>query len=830
MFLKRKEKQTEQNEKIYGYTLTEPFGDFDTGRVGICFAKGILMFGAALGTTLSMVSAFDLQVNLTVLIAAFFLLSMLLSFMHYNRVFFNIGYPLAFLIFTFSIIQNRSYVNSGFQAVVNQIREDYTEYFVLNFTGEAVEAVDNRYMAMTCAFLYLGFFLIVLLNIAISNYMSIFLTMLFTFPFLQFGLYIGKTPSFIAIFLLLFVYAGVLFLKRSGHYSVSTRRKKDRAFTVRKNVFSYKGKGKVMGQLLRFTCVITLVFSLAAYPIMHLTLPGSEKTSALKASTDTVIKNLVLGGISSLFNRYEATGGISGGRLGGVNRVKSDYETDLEVTFVPGSLETVYLKAYTGAEYTGDRWERPAYDESQALKSESREEYEEFTARLEANRIASFAEESGADVQYGKMTIKNIDADIGYLYLPYYSAAESGVSATADHSVLSGRAYRGMGYSSSYYPYTQDLSAFLKDDILLGSENTAGFERRYVNIYTEFCMDAYTRIPKDIQPELEKYTEIIGEGNSVTETVGKIYDYLAENYTYSLNPGATPQGKDFVTWFLKHQKKGFCAHFATAGTLLCRAYGIPARYVEGYVIQTTDIAGATLQENEDVSDWFSGTGELERTGVVTVSVPDANAHAWTEIYIENFGWIPVDFTPPSEDVDIAEDYSSFLNLFAGLFSAQQGNNSSTEPGQMQQSGIANAVGKILGDNSFVLLPLGILILVLLALALGWRMSVVMRPRIRRNISYRKGRYDEVLSHDYKRLVRTLEKNGKIQKTSDNIGVSMLPRDAFALLSSLMCGEDFSKAEALLEKGLYGKEQLSKADADFVIGCIDRCVKKLKRSK
>ena len=252
--------------------------------------------------------------------------------------------------------------------------------------------------------------------------------------------------------------------------------------------------------------------------------------------------------------------------------------------------------------------------------------------------------------------------------------------------------------------------------------------------------------------------------------------------------------------------------------------------MEGYVIQTTDIASATLQENEDVSDWFSGTGELERTGVVTVSVPDANAHAWTEIYIENFGWIPVDFTPPSEDVDIAEDYSSFLNLFAGLFSAQQGNNSSTEPGQMQQSGIANAVGKILGDNSFVLLPLGILILVLLALALGWRMSVVMRPRIRRNISYRKGRYDEVLSHDYKRLVRTLEKNGKIQKTSDNIGVSMLPRDAFALLSSLMCGEDFSKAEALLEKGLYGKEQLSKADADFVIGCIDRCVKKLKRSK
>ena len=49
---------------------------------------------------------------------------------------------------------------------------------------------------------------------------------------------------------------------------------------------------------------------------------------------------------------------LAGGRLGGVNRIKADYETDLEVTFVPSSLEPLYLKAYTGAAYTGDQWER----------------------------------------------------------------------------------------------------------------------------------------------------------------------------------------------------------------------------------------------------------------------------------------------------------------------------------------------------------------------------------------------------------------------------------------------------------------------------------------
>ena len=834
---KHKGNHTEENERCYGYTVTEPCGDFDTGRAGVCLVKAFLMFGATLGTTLSIVSAFDLQVNLPVLIGSFFLLSMLMSFMHYNRIIFNIGYPAAFFLFAFSIFQNRSLVNSGFQAIVNQIRADYIDYFMLNYSGEALEAVSNRYVTMTYAFLYIGFFLIVLLNIAISNYMSIFLTMLLTFPFLQFGLYIEKMPSLISVFLLLSVYAAVLFLKRSGHYSLSERRKKDQAFVVRKNTVSYKGKGKVMGQLASVTCVITLVFSLAAYPVMHITLPGSENTSALKASTDTVIKNLVQGGLESLFNRYDATGGISGGRLGGVNRIRSDYETDLEVTFVPDSLDSVYLKAFTGEEYTKDQWKRPSYNEGFEGDDELKENFENFTARLEANRLKDLSEKSGHDVRSGRMVVKNTGADSNYLYLPYYPSEETGVLTVAGHSVLSGNASRGLSYTSSYYPYTQDLSSLTNEDLLLNSEETDPYVKNYIEKYSEICRNVYTQIPDDIRPELEKFAADIGEGKDEEETVGLIYDYLMDNYSYSLNPGATPQGKDFVTYFLDTQKKGFCAHFATAGTLLCRAYGIPARYVEGYVIQSTDIASAKLEEDESVSDWFSGPNELEKTGVVTVSVPDANAHAWTEIYIENFGWVPVDFTPPSEEADVSSDYSSFLQLFAGLFSVQQGNSTSADNTQVQQSGIANAMDKFFGNNSFVLMPLGILILVLIAIAFGWRLFIALRPRFRRNRSYRNGHYDEVLSFDYRRLVHSLGKCGLLKKTAEKPDASVLPEETFELLHAELSDEEpeewtekLMSAGRLLEKGLYGKEQLSKADADFVIGFIDSCVRKLKKVK
>ena len=75
----RKQEQSKEYEKAVGYTITEPFGDFDTGRGTICLWKGFLMFGAALGTILSIVSAFELQVNLLLIVVAFFVFSMLLS-------------------------------------------------------------------------------------------------------------------------------------------------------------------------------------------------------------------------------------------------------------------------------------------------------------------------------------------------------------------------------------------------------------------------------------------------------------------------------------------------------------------------------------------------------------------------------------------------------------------------------------------------------------------------------------------------------------------------------------------------------------------------------
>ena len=87
---------------------------------------------------------------------------------------------------------------------------------------------------------------------------------------------------------------------------------------------------------------------------------------------------------------------------------------------------------------------------------------------------------------------------------------------------------------------------------------------------------------------------------------------------YDLNAPAMEPGEDFVEHFLT-EGRGYCVHFATAGAMLLRMQGIPARYAAGYV------------------------AELNSQGYSRVL--DSDAHAWVEIYLDGYGWYPVEMTP-----------------------------------------------------------------------------------------------------------------------------------------------------------------------------------------
>ena len=94
--------------------------------------------------------------------------------------------------------------------------------------------------------------------------------------------------------------------------------------------------------------------------------------------------------------------------------------------------------------------------------------------------------------------------------------------------------------------------------------------------------------------------------------------FNAEEYHYTLEP--PPLGSDPVDRFLFETQRGFCEHYASAFALMMRAAGIPARVVVGYQ-----------------------GGELNPVGDYMI-VRQADAHAWTEVWLQGTGWRRVDPT------------------------------------------------------------------------------------------------------------------------------------------------------------------------------------------
>ena len=132
--------------------------------------------------------------------------------------------------------------------------------------------------------------------------------------------------------------------------------------------------------------------------------------------------------------------------------------------------------------------------------------------------------------------------------------------------------------------------------------------------------NTYTQLPTHMEQKV--YNDVADIVKGATTPYGKamaIMRHLQKYYRYTLTPDTPPANQDFVTYFLYVGKEGYCTYYASAMTVMCRMAGLPSRYVEGFL------------------------AEPSADGLAYVTGKDA--HAWTEVYFEGFGWIPFDPTP-----------------------------------------------------------------------------------------------------------------------------------------------------------------------------------------
>jgi protein-glutamine gamma-glutamyltransferase len=143
----------------------------------------------------------------------------------------------------------------------------------------------------------------------------------------------------------------------------------------------------------------------------------------------------------------------------------------------------------------------------------------------------------------------------------------------------------------------------------------------------------YLALPKHISP---KARELVQEWQLQNLNHQQIINqalnyYVDKEFYYSRKPPLLFD--DPVDEFLFDTRKGYCEHFSSSFTVLMRMAGIPSRVVTGYF-----------------------GGEINPLGDYMI-IRQADAHAWSEVYLEDKGWIRIDPTSviPPHRIEADED-------------------------------------------------------------------------------------------------------------------------------------------------------------------------------
>ncbi len=509
---------------------------------------------------------------------------------------------------------------------------------------------ENRVQLSSC-FYFAAIMLLAFLVTATVIYRTNFpLMFIVTFSVVELVLYwTFKVPVFVFIGLVI-CWIAVLAMQFTNHNAKHGYKSNTFSVNRRHNTFSLTSlseRSGFNGIFISFVCILTagvLCASIIISSVTHLfTSPKS-----FKAYKEKIAKAVDSISVENLLSQFENgldifdgknIGGTNSGKLGTYSKISFSGDTMLEVTTEPFE-NTLYLRGYVAGDYKDNSWQ--VTNASQYKFVDKFKKKNMLVQDLNYNMISDYY--GTDDESYKKqMTINVKGANDNYLYAPY--------ATDYSHIDVSGffepeptyESYVKLGSSKYTLNYYDTLSLFDRYDDEYDDESASeDFLEEYLEEYEDYVYNVYTRDYPDEMPELDSafdniYSNIVFLGRDlgnddaiyIDNICAEIRKYFEDHFTYTLSPGETPEGEDFVEYFLGTQKKGYCTYFASAGVLLLRRFGIPARYVEGYKVEPP--------KNQPADSQF------------TFDVEDYSAHAWAEIYVKGIGWTPVEFTPASEN-------------------------------------------------------------------------------------------------------------------------------------------------------------------------------------
>ncbi|MBQ8905953.1 MAG: transglutaminase domain-containing protein [Ruminococcus sp.] len=568
-----------------------------------------------------------------------------------------------FLLGEYFITRNHAEIREGFCRIYNAVYKQINKTDLNFFETTLFESDPKR--AVTVFLIAAIFLLSLLINAFGVRWPNVILSILLTFPFVELGLYFGFEPNLIAFTCLLAFWVSVLVQVNTGLQKYNNRTRQQCASLAAV-----------------FVCVmvfcIQTILSASGYQ-------RSETVNQIRTDLKAKINSFSFDDIATAFDDLPFSFGLNASdiddydrRLGDQKAVTHNHQTDLTVTVSQPLKNNIYLRGYVGTVYTGHGWtqfDEDVIDQNMALFSSFSENGifpQEFLPYREYFFIGN---ETPTTIR-----VSTTNKKLPYNFLPYGALGAGDYRYVEDTRLLHDDTtnysiqFFDKRYTAAAWKYNLRLiygtGSIYNPDHWLVETLTSYSSESFINTeneYREFVLAHYLTLPQNEAME-EIKTAFIDSGMTY-EAQNEAYYYMAdqlaftngypdsrwlpyskeadikemickqvaqtltENAAYTLSPGKTPANRDFVQFFLQENHKGYCSYFATAGAVLCRMYGIPARYVEGYVVLESDC-------NETTKNGDSYVIEIE----------DTRAHAWVEIYLNSLGWIPVEFTPGGTDL------------------------------------------------------------------------------------------------------------------------------------------------------------------------------------
>ena len=361
-----------------------------------------------------------------------------------------------------------------------------------------------------------------------------------------------------------------------------------------------------------------LWFSAIAFSLLILTVhPGNSTMGFVKQfheTTKTTVNKIRYG---------EDT--LPQGDLYKSSQMLDGHSQTLRVT--TAESKTLYLRGFQGAQYQNGKWlplPKAAFGNEyhgmlKWLKDQEFSPATQYQSYLKADKTNSFLSNN--------ISIKNVGARRNYVYAPY-SVEDINAKTCLDTGFYSRHFFGSIQYQITERSDSIPMEISHTNDWVLSPQTNP--QKQYMRaetVYRNFVYDHYLTMDSDMKALIRSYfIEDYQDSmpNGIYAITTHIRSILKNQVTYQKIPDKVPESEEPISWFLTEGHVGNAALFASTAVEAYRAFGIPTRYVEGYLVREKLL-------NHAVDN--------------TVTLTNQDSHAWVEVYMDGIGWVPIDVTP-----------------------------------------------------------------------------------------------------------------------------------------------------------------------------------------